>query len=67
MQSLETLEYESLLALVARSAQTPMGGARLENLRPLTSRFDLERALNAVSETILLSEDKQVSWSFSGL
>jgi DNA mismatch repair protein MutS2 len=65
--SLETLEYESLLALVARNAQTPMGKARLESLRPLTSRIDLDRDLNAVSETILLSEEKQVSWSFSGL
>jgi DNA mismatch repair protein MutS2 len=67
MQSLTTLEYENLLALVARNAQTPMGRARLENLRPLTSRLDLERELNAISETILLSEEKQVSWSFSGL
>jgi DNA mismatch repair protein MutS2 len=65
--SLSTLEYEKLLALVARNAQTEMGKARLENLRPLTSRIDLERDLKAVSETILLSEEKQVSWSFSGL
>ncbi|MGC2236500.1 MAG: endonuclease MutS2 [Pyrinomonadaceae bacterium] len=65
--SLTTLEYERLLALVARNAQTEMGRARLENLRPLTSRIDLERDLKAVSETILLGEEKQVSWSFSGL
>jgi DNA mismatch repair protein MutS2 len=65
--SLSTLEYEKLLALVARNAQTPMGRARFENLRPLTSRIDLERDLNAISETITLNEEKQISWSFSGL
>ncbi|MET0752079.1 MAG: endonuclease MutS2 [Pyrinomonadaceae bacterium] len=65
--SLTILEYERLLALVARNAQTEMGRARLENLRPLTSRIDLERDLKAVSETILLGEEKQVTWSFSGL
>jgi DNA mismatch repair protein MutS2 len=65
--SLSTLEYERLLALVARNAQTPMGRARFENLRPLTSRIELERDLSAISETIRLNEEKQVSWSFSGL
>src|SRR5215203_6092649 len=65
--SLATLEYEKLLALVARHAQTPMGEARFAELRPLTSRLELERELKAISETIFLNEDKQVSWSFSGL
>ena len=67
MHSLATLEYEKLLALVARNAQTPMGKARFDNLRPLTSRRELERDLAAVSETISLNEEKQVSWNFSGL
>jgi len=67
MQSLTTLEYEKLLALVSRNAQTPMGKARLENLRPLTSKLELERDLQAVSETIVLNEEKQVSWRFSEL
>ena len=67
MQSLTTLEYEKLLALVARSAQTPMGENRFADLRPILSRLELEKALKAVSETILLNEEKQVSWSFSGL
>ena len=65
--SLATLEYEKLLALVARNAQTPMGEARFADLRPLTSRLDLEKNLRAIAETILLNEEKQVSWSFSGL
>ena len=67
MQSLTTLEYEKLLTLVARYAQTPMGKVRLEALRPLTSKLELERDLQAVSETIVLNESKQVSWQFSEL
>jgi DNA mismatch repair protein MutS2 len=65
--SLATLEYEKLLALVARHAQTPMGEARFAELRPLTSRRELEKELKAISETIFLNEEKQVTWSFSGL
>ena len=65
--SLETLEYAQLLELVSQNAQTPMGVEQFADLRPITSRPELERALAAVSETILLNEEKQVSWSFSGL
>ncbi|MCA1624827.1 MAG: hypothetical protein LC768_03620, partial [Acidobacteria bacterium] len=66
MQSLTTLEYGKLLALVARNAQTPMGRARLENLQPLTNRLELERDLRAIAETFALGE-KQISWRFSEL
>ena len=65
--SLETLEYSKLLELVSRNAQTPMGVSRFADLRPITSRSELERSLAAVSETISLNEEKQVTWSFSGL
>jgi len=65
--SLETLEYAKLLELVSRNAQTPMGEARFADLRPLTNKAELERELDAVSETIVLNEEKQVSWSLSGL
>ncbi len=65
--SLETLEYARLLELVSRKAQTPMGAGRILNLRPFASRSELDRALAAVTETITLNEDKQVSWSFSGI
>ena len=67
MQSLTTLEYQKLLELVARYAQTPMGENRFADLCPLTNRLELEKDLRAISETILLNEEKQVSWSFSGL
>ncbi len=65
--SLETLEYAKLLELVAHSAQTPMGHRRLLGLRPMTDRRALEQSLAAIAETIALNEEKQVSWSFSGL
>ncbi|HEX8246587.1 MAG TPA: endonuclease MutS2 [Pyrinomonadaceae bacterium] len=65
MQSLKTLEYEKLLTLFAARAQTPMGKARLLALQPLTNRLELERDLKAISETIFLNEEKQVSWRFS--
>jgi DNA mismatch repair protein MutS2 len=66
MQSLTTLEYGKLLALVARHAQTPMGKARLENLQPLTSRLELDANLQAASEMISLAQ-RDVNWSFSEL
>ncbi|MBK9162516.1 MAG: endonuclease MutS2 [Acidobacteria bacterium] len=65
--SLDTLEYSSLLELISRNAQTPMGIDRFAELRPKTDRRELDRDLNAISETILLNEEKQVTWSFSGL
>jgi len=65
--SLEILEFTRLLDLVSRNAQTPMGRARVEALRPFDSRKRLDRDLAAISETIALNEEKQISWSFSGL
>jgi len=66
MQSLTTLEYGKLLALVARHAQTTMGEARLDNLHPLTSRLELDAHLQAVAEMISLAQ-RDVNWSFSEL
>jgi DNA mismatch repair protein MutS2 len=65
--SLETLEYAKLLELVSRYAQTPMGVERFADLRPIESRRELNTALAAISETIAINEEKQISWSFSGL
>src|SRR5512139_195418 len=65
--SLETLEYAKLLELISRNAQTPMGIDRFAELRPKTDRLELDRDLAAISETITLNEEKQVTWSFSGL
>ena len=55
--SLATLEFENLLSLVSRNAQTPMGEERFAELRPIASRPELERELSAVSETIILNEE----------
>ncbi len=65
--SLDTLEYAKLLELASRHAQTPMGVGRFADLRPIESRLKLDNALAAVSETIAINEEKQISWSFSGL
>jgi DNA mismatch repair protein MutS2 len=64
--SLDTLEYNKLLELVSRHAQTPMGVERFARLRPIEGRLELDNALAALTETIELNE-KQVNWSFSGL
>ncbi|MFL6375269.1 MAG: endonuclease MutS2 [Pyrinomonadaceae bacterium] len=65
--SLDTLEFPRLLELVARNAQTPMGAERIRALRPIETRIELGHALDAIRETITLAEEKQVTWSFSGL
>jgi len=65
--SYSTLEFEKLLELVSRHAQTPMAIDRFADLRPHTSLKALEHDLQAVTETISLAEEKQVSWYFSGL
>jgi len=63
---LETLEFDRLLELVARNAQTPMGARRIKDVLPLTDRIELANLLAALDETMALAE-KQVTWSFSGL
>jgi len=65
--SLETLEFERLLDLVARNAQTEAGGSLVRADRPFTSRLELDHALSAVAETLRLSEEKNLFWTFSGL
>ena len=65
--SLDILEYGRLLELVARNAQTPMGRRRLMDLLPLDSRPELDNVLNSMNEAMFLSEERQVTWSFSGL
>jgi DNA mismatch repair protein MutS2 len=65
--SFETLEFERLLALVAARCHTPMGADRILSLRPLARAEDLRAELALVSEAIALRDERQVSWSFSGL
>lgn len=63
-QSFTALEYDKLLGLVRRSAQTPMGASLLENLRPLDDRAELQRNLDAVTECVALKE-RGAGYSFA--
>src|SRR4030095_6733261 len=63
-QAFTTLEYQQLLELVKRSAQTDMGRARMAALTPLDAIEDLKRELSAVSECVSL-RNRGVNWSFS--
>lgn len=53
-QAFYILEYDELRALLRRGAQTPMGQARVAELRPLDNRVELEQQLAAVSECVAL-------------
>jgi DNA mismatch repair protein MutS2 len=65
-QAFKILEYPELRALIRRGAQTPMGQARAEALRPLTSVAELERQLAAVAECVSLRK-RGGAWTFSEL
>jgi DNA mismatch repair protein MutS2 len=64
-QAFNTLEYQQLLALIRRNAQTEAGQARVEKLSPATSEAQLQRDLRALAECALLRA-RGVNWSFSG-
>lgn len=66
MFSLETLQFNKLLALIARNAQTPMGESYVLDMKPHTSRLQLEKDLAAIAETFAL-KDEEVTWRFSDL
>jgi DNA mismatch repair protein MutS2 len=65
-QAFTILEYNQLLTLVRRGAQTPMGRARIEALVPLADLPQLRRALAAVAECVELRR-QGVFWSFAEL
>ena len=65
-QSFAILEYNDLLALVRRRAQTPMGRARVEALQPINDLADLRQALAALAECVEL-RSRGVVWSFAEL
>ncbi|MCA1578103.1 MAG: Smr/MutS family protein [Acidobacteria bacterium] len=64
-QAFTTLEYQQLLALIRRNAQTEAGQARAERLTPATSTEQLRHELAALAECVLL-RGRGVNWSFSG-
>ncbi len=65
-QAFTILEFPELRDLIRRGAQTPMGQARVNALRPLASVAELEQQLAAVAECINLRNRGGV-WSFSDL
>lgn len=65
--STATLEFERLLSIVSRHAQTPMGAEKIRASAPFAGRIELDSTLSAIREAQKLSEEKQVTWSFSGL
>ena len=65
-QAFTILEYPELRALIRRGAQTPMGQARVDALRPLASVPELERQLAAVAECVDLRK-RGGAWTFSEL
>src|SRR5690242_1370475 len=64
-QAFNTLEYQQLVALIRRNAQTEAGQARVERLSPAESEAQLQRELSALAECVLLRA-RGVNWSFSG-
>ena len=65
-QAFTILEYQELLALVKRGAQTPMGRARVQALKPLEDVLALRKALEASAECVELRK-RGVVWSFGEL
>lgn len=65
-QAFNILEYHELRALIRRGAQTPMGRARIDELRPLESATHARRELEALAECVELRK-RGVAWTFSEL
>ncbi|MFV0389073.1 MAG: endonuclease MutS2 [Pyrinomonadaceae bacterium] len=66
MFSIETLQFEELLRLVALHAQTPMGIDLIAEIAPHTSPLELQRDLDLLNEARKLGEE-EITWSFSDL
>ena len=65
-QAFITLEYQQLLGLIRRHAQTEPGQRRVEGLRPIDDIARLRGELSALAECVLL-RTRGVKWWFSGL
>src|SRR5215213_8707524 len=65
-QAFTTLEYQHLLELIKRNAQTEPGQRRVETLSPIHDVSELRRALAALAECVRLRA-RGVKWYFNGL
>jgi DNA mismatch repair protein MutS2 len=63
-QAFTTLEYQQLLDVVRRGAQTEMGKARVNALVPLNNIDELRQELAALSECVNL-RNRGVNWAFN--
>ncbi|HEX6285830.1 MAG TPA: Smr/MutS family protein [Pyrinomonadaceae bacterium] len=64
-QAFTTLEYQQLLSLIKRNAQTAAGHGRTESLIPAATLEDLQHELASLAECVTL-RTRGVNWSFSG-
>ena len=64
-QAFTTLEYQQLLSLIKRNAQTEAGQTRGESLTPAATIEDLQHELTSLAECVTL-RTRGVNWSFSG-
>ncbi len=55
--SLRALEFDQIAAVVRSHAVTPLGAARLDDLRPSGLRQDVEAMLDLTGEAVLLLQD----------
>ena len=65
-QAFTTLEYQHLLALIKRNAQTEPGQRRVETLAPVSDLAQLRGELSALAECVSL-RTRGVNWYFNGL
>ncbi len=65
-QAFTTLEYQHLLELIKRNAQTEAGQRRVETLAPLEDVSELRRELATLAECVTL-RTRGVKWWFNGL
>ena len=65
-QAFTTLEYQHLLELIKRNAQTEPGQRRVERLAPIDDVSELRRELAALAECVRL-RSRGVKWWFNGL
>ena len=65
-QAFTTLEYQHLLELIKRSAQTEAGQRRVEVLAPIEDVSELRRELATLAECVTL-RTRGVKWWFNGL
>jgi len=65
-QAFTTLEYQHLLELIKRNAQTEAGQRRVETLSPIDDASALRHALAALAECVRLRA-RGVKWYFNGL